>query len=176
MKPTFCPTVCCLLLGFLPGWLSAQAQQPAPPAPAPAAQPATDGKVWGALVYATDAAEKLTGTRSEPPKYIPDLEAKLAKVFPWTHYEIVGQHLQDVFREYESWVVPSADLFLKVDSKGPDASGGINLHLQFWRQEQVLLKTDALLRPKSPLFISGPKWREGQLLFVLVLTAETATD
>lgn len=146
--------------------------QPTPPPSSPATRPATDGKVWGALVYATDSADKLTGVKAEPSKFLPDMDQKLAKVFPWKHFEIVGQHTQDVFREYESWVVPSADLFLKVDSKGPDAGGGVHLHLQFWRQEQVLLKTDALLRPKSPLFISGPKWRDGQLLFVLVLADE----
>lgn len=157
-----------LLLGSFPS-LSAQ---PVSPPTSPAAHPATDGKVWGALIYATDSADKLTGVKSVPAKFLPDMEKKLAAVFPWTHFEIVGQHMQDVFREYESWVVPSADLFLKVDSKGPDAGGGIHLHLQFWREEQVLLKTDALLRPKSPLFISGPRWREGQLLFVLVLADE----
>jgi hypothetical protein len=58
---------------------------------------------------------------------------------------------------------------LKVDSKGPAEGGGINLHLQFWRDQQVLVKTDAVLKEGSPLFIGGPKWREGQLLFVLVL-------
>lgn len=147
-----------------------------PPVPAttsPTQTPATDGKVWGALVYATDSAEKLTGVKADPPAHLKDLETKLGKVFPWKHFEIVGQHTQDVLREYESWVVPSSDLFLKVDSKGPDSGGGVHLHIQFWRQEQVLLKTDALLRPKSPLFISGPKWREGQLLFVLMLTEES---
>lgn len=150
--------------------------QPVPPPTSPSVRPATDGKVWGALVYATDSADKLTGVKSEPTKFLPDMEKKLAKVFPWKHFEIVGQHTQDVFREYESWVVPSADLFLKVDSKGPDEGGGVHLHLQFWRQEQVLLKTDALLRPKSTLFISGPKWRDGQLLFVLVLADEAAAQ
>ena len=83
--------------------------------------------------------------------------------------EIIGQHLQDVFREYESWVVPSRDLFLKIDSKGPAADGGMNLHLQVWREQQVLVKTDTILRAGSPLFIGGPKWRDGQLLFVLEL-------
>lgn len=168
-----------LLLGLTLS-LAAAVPSSAQPAPAPAAaapaspaiRPATDGKVWGALIYATDAAEKLTGIKSESPPLLPEWDKKLAKVFPWTHFEIVGQHTQDVFREYESWVVPSSDLFLKVDSKGPDAGGGVHLHLQFWRQEKVLLKTDALLRPKSPLFISGPKWRDGQLLFVLVLAEE----
>ena len=165
---------------FAVAWLPAQTSPEPVAAQAGEARntrPATDGKVWGALVYATDSAEKLTGVKSVPPAFLPDLTTRLGKVFSqWSHFEIVGQHTQDVFREYESWVVPTADLFLKVDSKGPDAGGGVNLHLQFWRQEQVLLKTDALLRPKSPLFISGPKWREGQLLFVLILAEEAVAD
>jgi hypothetical protein len=98
-----------------------------------------------------------------------DIPRRLGKVFPYQRFEILGQHLQDVFREYESWVVPTKDLFLKVDSKGPADGGGMNLHLQFWRDQQVLVKTDAVLKEGSPLFIGGPKWREGRLLFVLVL-------
>lgn len=139
------------------------------PAAPPVAKPATDGKVWGALVYATTSADKLTGSNEELPATQKDLSARLAKVFPFTHFEVIGQHLQDVFREYESWVVPSKDLFLKIDSKGPAEGGGMNLHVQVWRQQQVLVKTDAVLRPGSPLFIGGPKWRDGRLLFVIDL-------
>jgi hypothetical protein len=140
------------------------------PAPVPAKKPATDGKVWGALVYATTDAAKLTGSTEKAPESQKDLSGRLSKVFtPYTHFEIIGQHFQDVFREYESWVVPSRDLFLKIDSKGPAAGGGMNLHLQVWREQQVLVKTDAVLHPGSPLFIGGPKWRDGQLLFVLDL-------
>lgn len=132
--------------------------------------PATDGKVWGALIYATTDAAKLTGSTEQMPANQKDLPVRLAKAFtPYTQFEIIGQHLQDVFREYESWVVPSRDLFLKIDSKGPAADGGMNLHLQVWREQQVLVKTDAILLPGSPLFIGGPKWRNGQLLFVLDL-------
>lgn len=146
------------------------AQNAAPPAAQqlPAVKPATDGKVWGALVFASNEPAK-GGNLEKPPSNLTDLPQRLGKIFPYQHYEILGQHLQDVFREYESWVVPSKDLFLKVDSKGPAAGGGVNLHLQFWRDQQVLVKTDAVLRAGSPLFISGPKWRNGQLIFVLVL-------
>ena len=154
------------LIGFAP---CALAQQPAPGQPPPATKPATDGKVWGALIYGTDKASSISGPREQPPESFPDLEKRLGKVFPYKHYQILGQHLQDVFREYESWVVPTKDLFLKVDSKGPAKGGGMNLHLQFWREQQVLVKTDATLRSDCPLFIGGPKWREGQLIFVLVL-------
>jgi hypothetical protein len=150
---------------------ASHAQQPEPPPvqPLPAVKPATDGKVWGALVYASNEAQSSTGTASEVPADFADIPQRLGKVFPFSRYEIIGQHLQDVFREYESWVVPTKDLFLKVDSKGPAEGGGMNLHLQFWRDQQVVVKTDAVLKAGSPLFISGPKWREGRLIFVLVL-------
>jgi hypothetical protein len=133
---------------------------------------ATDGQVWGALVYAVTDKSKLTGSKEIAPGLVPDLYKRLGKAFSFTEFEILGQHTQDVFREYESWVVPSPELFLKVDSKGPAEGGGINLHLQFWRQQQVLVKTDTILRANSPLFIQGPKWRDGQLIFVLALKRE----
>lgn len=148
-----------------------KAQQPVVPAARSLSplKPATDGKVWGALVYATNDIKGLTSSTEVAPADFADIPSRLGKVFPYQQFEILGQHLQDVFREYESWVVPTKDLFLKVDSKGPAEGGGMNLHLQFWRDQQVLVKTDAVLKEGSPLFIGGPKWREGQLLFVLVL-------
>lgn len=143
--------------------LTAMAQEPLP-----VTKPATDGKVWGALIYASKGEE--VDLPDEVPDNLDDLSERLAKVFPFTRFEIVGQHTQDIFRQYESWVVPSKDLFVKLDSKGPAVGGGINLNLQFWREQQVLVKTDTVLREDSPLFIGGPKWREGRLLFVLLLT------
>jgi hypothetical protein len=137
-------------------------------APRRSADPATEGKVWGALIHALQVAPAGAVPAASP--HLPNLAARLGAAFPESgHFEVLGEHLQDVFREYESWVVPSKDLFLKVDSKGPAPGGGVNLHLQFWRDQQVLVKTDAVLRPGSPLFIGGPRWREGRLIFVLVL-------
>ena len=165
MKSTFILIFLTAALGCL------KAQQPVVPVTGSLSplKPATDGKVWGALVYATNDIKGLTGSTEVVPADFADIPSRLGKVFPYQRFEILGQHLQDVFREYESWVVPTKDLLLKVDSKGPADGGGMNLHLQFWRDQQVLVKTDAVLKEGSPLFIGGPKWREGQLLFVLVL-------
>ena len=135
------------------------------PAPALTARAATDGRVWGALVYAHN--DKLEKTEDTPD--LPNLAHRLGQVFPFKSFEILGQHGQVIFREYESWVVPSKDLFLKLDSKGAAKGGGINLHVQFWQGQQVLVKLDTVLHPDSPLFIAGPKWRQGRLVFVLVL-------
>ena len=141
------------------------AQSPTIP-PVSAEKAAKDGSVWGALVFASNTKEPKGPTETAD---FPELSSRLHKVFPFTSFELLGQHTQVVFREYESWVVPSKDVFLKLDSKGAAPGGGLNLHVQFWQGQQVLVKTDTVLRPASPLFIAGPKWREGRLIFVLEL-------
>lgn len=145
-----------------------QAQAPAPTVPQVSAdRAAKDGSVWGVLIFANNA--KATELDPKAIEDFPDLAKRLGKAFPFTNFELLGQHSQVVFREYESWVVPSKDVFLKVDSKGTAAKGGLNLHVQFWQGPQVLVKTDTILQSNSPLFIGGPKWRDGRLIFVLLL-------
>lgn len=143
--------------------------KPASPAPPPSGvKPATSGKVWGALIHATDG--KPASVPASTPADLKDLPKRLGKVFKYSRFEVIGDHTQDIFRQYESWVVPSKELFLRLDSKGPGEKGGLKLSLQFWHLDKVLVKTDLVLRPQSPLFISGPRWRNGQLIFVLLLT------
>jgi hypothetical protein len=145
------------------------AQEPPPQAVMNSVKHATDGHVWGALIFATNESELLTGGKEPEHADLPKLHERLAKVFPFKHFEVLGQHRQDIFREYESWIVPSQDLFMKIDSKGPAENEGLNLHLQVWRRHQVLVKSDAILRKDSPLFIGGPPWKKGRLIFVVYL-------
>jgi len=160
------PILTALFLVICTALASAQGQ---PPSMVSSVNHATEGHVWGALIFATNDATQLTGAKEPIHAELPRLNERLAKVFPFKHFEILGQHRQDIFREYESWVVPSRDLFMKIDSKGPADKGGVNLHLQVWREQQVLVKSDAVLRKDSPLFIGGPPWKEGRLIFVLFL-------
>lgn len=160
------PILTALFLVICTALASAQGQ---PPSVVSSVKHATEGHVWGALIFATNDATQLTGAKEPIHAELPRLNERLAKVFPFKHFEILGQHRQDIFREYESWVVPSRDLFMKIDSKGPADKGGVNLHLQVWREQQVLVKSDAVLRKDSPLFIGGPPWKEGRLIFVLFL-------
>jgi hypothetical protein len=155
-----------LCLGQAPGNAA-----PTPSAPISAEKAAKDGSVWGALIYATNEKGTAQAAKAEAAvaENCPNLAKRLGQVFPYSHFELLGEHTQVVFREYESWVVPSKDVFLKVDSKGAAIDGGLNLHVQFWQGQQVLVKTDTVLQPNSPLFIGGPKWRDGQLIFVLMV-------
>ena len=130
---------------------------------------AVDAIVWGAVIYAKKDGE----SAKKMPAEMPDLPKRLAKIKQFKDFksfEVIGQHTQKVFSEYTNWLVPSKELFLNIDSKGPVAKGdGMNLHVQLWRRTKVLVKTDTTLKKGSPLIIAGPEWRDGQLIFVLML-------
>ncbi|HWB03344.1 MAG TPA: hypothetical protein VG796_09990 [Verrucomicrobiales bacterium] len=146
-----------------------RAQEAAAKAPAaPAA--ATEAQVEGMLFFASDDAtppaqkEKVTVEAA----LLKDTTARLGKAFKFKHYHLIGRHTQKVFKEYESWVVPSQDLCLKMDSRGP-VEGGVNVHLQLWQDKKVLVKSDTIIRKDRPVFLGGPDWRGGRLIFVVVL-------
>jgi hypothetical protein len=161
---------CCLLLLGLFCWtagpLGAQDK-----AAAPSASAASDAQVEGYLFFAANDAsapaqeEKVAADAA----VLASMEGKLKKVFPYSHYHLIGRHTQKVFKEYESWVVPSKDLCLKIDSRGPAAEGGVNVHLQLWQDTKVLVKSDSVLRADKPIFLGGPNWRTGRLIFVVRL-------
>ncbi|MEM8954952.1 MAG: hypothetical protein AAGD22_12440 [Verrucomicrobiota bacterium] len=139
----------------------------------PNSAPASDAKVWGALVYAADPTESnLPEGVTTTAVAFEDISTRLGKVFPDRQFILLGEHTQDIFREYESWVVPSKHLFAKIDSKGRDAEDRLLLHLQFWHDQDVVAKADAVLEAGSPLFIGGPKWRNGRLILVVLLAGE----
>lgn len=150
---------------------------PAAPA-APAASDATaaqsaaaDAQVEGYLFFASNNDK----APAQEEKVIADaavlalMEERLKKVFKFSHFHLIGRHTQKVFKEYESWVVPSKDLCLKLDSRGMAAGGGVNVHLQLWQDKKVLVKSDSVLRLDKPIFLGGPNWRGGRLIFVVGL-------
>lgn len=152
------------LAGICPA--PAQETKPAPPAAA-----AAEAQVEGMLFFASNdatapAQEEKVAIDAALLKNTSD---RLGKAFNFKHYHLIGRHTQKVFKEYESWVVPSKDLCLKMDSRGPADGGGINLHLQLWQDKKVLVKSDTVIRRERPVFLGGPNWRGGRLIFVVVL-------
>ncbi len=140
-------------------------------AASPAANAPSDAQVEGYLFFAVNDAsapaqeEKVTADAA----MLVSMQDRLKKVFPYSHYHLIGKHSQKVFKEYESWVVPSKDLCLKIDSRGPADGGGVNVHLQLWQDTKVLVKSDSVLLKDKPIFLGGPDWRKGRLIFVVRL-------
>ncbi len=119
--------------------------------------------VWGALVRATK--EPVT---TEESGLDSKLERRLKKAFPHPGFQLLGEHSQTVHHEVATFIVPSEEFYFKVDSRGRVAHG-LALHLQLWRREKVLVKSDVILRTGSPLILTGPVWGDDQLYLVLRL-------
>lgn len=134
-------------------------------------QAAAEAQVEGYLFFASNeaAAPAQEEAVTAEAALLRSLEGRLGKVFPFGHFHLIGRHAQKVFKEYESWVVPSKDLCLKLDSRGPAEGGGVKVHLQLWQDTKVLVKSDAALLPGQPIFLGGPSWRRGRLIFVVML-------
>ena len=182
--------VCCVGLSF--GYsLHAHAETTETTAAVPAVPPASassatakpedplnraleDYSLWAGLVFASNqpAAPEQVGTATRKDEIFKNLKIRLGKAFKnYSTFDLLGVDYVPVFRAYESWAVLSQDKYfnLKFDSKGMDEKGGLKLHMQLWQDKKVLVKADAVLRKEQPLFIAGPKWREGQLMFVVML-------
>src|SRR4051812_21643322 len=88
---------------FLQGLMAAVALLCLMPAPGVLAQgppinaekAAKEGTIWGGLIFATDVPPL---ERRPPPGEFPDLPRRLARVFPYKHYEVLGEHNQVIFR------------------------------------------------------------------------------
>jgi hypothetical protein len=140
-----------------------------------ATQTKIDAEVDGLLFFATDDTalptaipEAVEDEKSLGAEALKALRERLGKAYQHKHFQLLGRHTQMVFKEYESWVVPSKELCLKLDSRGPIADGGVNLNIQLWQEKKVLVKSEAPLKPDQPILIGGPAWRQGRLIFVLL--------
>jgi hypothetical protein len=96
------------------------------------------------------------------------LGPRLEQAFGYEHFLLMGEHTQPVLAEFASYVVPSEELYMKIDCEGP-VEDGLGLQLQLWREQSVIVKTDVILRDHSPVLIAGPKWGDDQLFFVVEL-------
>ncbi|RFC43269.1 MAG: hypothetical protein DVB23_002729 [Verrucomicrobia bacterium] len=143
----------------------ASAQESPTPAKSQAvAQPELDKcLIWGALIRGSNSP-----LQGETPPLPPGLADRLQAAFGFQNHQLMGEHTQPVLAEFASYVVPSEELYMKIDCEGP-VEDGLGLQLQLWREESVIVKTDVILRDHSPVLIAGPKWGEDQLFFVVEL-------
>jgi len=126
-----------------------------------------EGAVWSGLFIGSD--EEISAIGREVPEEMGDVIERFRGIgsMRFANYRLLGEHSHKVYKEYESWVVPSKEIFFKLDSRGPVKGGGVQLAVQLWRDKAVLVKADVVLKEGRPLLIRGPRWGDGYLLISL---------
>src|SRR5207237_9277300 len=125
--------------------------------------------VWSGPVI----AENVPQPTPIPPE-LTKLEPTLKELFGYNQFEVIGQSNKTLKTGQEDWLANSKYFGLHVDARGENDSG-YALNLKLYKENDVLLETDATLSKSSPLVIKGPQVGSGQLLLVLVVKDDEHT-
>ena len=124
--------------------------------------------VWSGLVI----AENVPQPTPIPPE-LTKLESTLKELFGYNQFELIGQSTKTLKTGEEDWLANSKYFGLHVDARGENEAG-YTLDLKLYKENDVLLETEANLSKSSPLVIKGPQVGSGQLLLVLVVKDDEA--
>lgn len=130
------------------------------------------GRVSVTVYYATDGDPKIAGAKlssvgKETEKRLRDEERLRFK-----HYRFLGQDVKPLLRSYENWAVPlkpSDEVMVRFEARSRPTAEATGLDLELWLSRKKVLKTDARLEGKRPLFVLGPDWRGGRLIIAVAL-------
>jgi opacity protein-like surface antigen len=125
---------------------------------APAAE-----RVWSGLVIADNVSQP-----SAVPPELKKFEATLKGLFGYNQFDLIGESAKTLKTGEEDWLARSKYFALHVDSHGETAAG-YQLNVKLYKENEVLLETEAKLSKSSPLVIKGPQVGGGQLLLVLIV-------
>jgi hypothetical protein len=126
--------------------------------------------VWSGLVIAQNVPQPTP----VPPELTP-IEQTLKALFGYNQFQVIGQSNKTLRTGEEDWLASSKYFALHVDAQG-ETDAGYTVKLKLYKEKELLLETDAKLTTSSPLVIKGPQVGDGQLLLVLVVNDDKATD
>ena len=126
-----------------------------------------EDKIWTAVVLASNAASP-----KETPKPLRDFEPKLKRIFGYNQFEVIGSASDKIEDKSELKLTPTQSFWITAKARqatSKEARGGYLLSLQLFKEKRQLVDTEARLAPGSPLFISGPEYGKGRIVFALMI-------
>ena len=118
-------------------------------------------RIWSALVLATKE-----NTPSAIPGALEKFAPTIKKIFGYNSLYLLGEKKRELVSGGEQWLVPSKEFFFKVQCLSRGATS-YTLRIELYRDKDLLVTTEAKLAKDAPLYIRGPAWGRGQLIFLL---------
>ncbi len=120
-----------------------------------------EDRIWAALVL---------GTNEQPPKAVPKelaaYAAGLKAVFGANTFYVLGVRAQKIREGTEEWIVPSREVFLKMRVLDREPAA-YTIQLELYVKKRLVVTTEVRLARGAPLYIRGPAWGRGRLIFIL---------
>lgn len=117
--------------------------------------------IWSALVLATN---------EQPAKAAPaELEpfaSGLRKIFGYNSFYLLAAKKKEIRKGSEVWIVPTKKVFLKVRCIDRSETA-YRMQLELYVKKKLVVSSEAKLARDAPLYIRGPSWGAGRLVFIL---------
>ncbi len=120
------------------------------------------GKVWVGLYLAENKQPPENSTLAPE-----GLHHRLDQVFGFKHYELVKSQEVALHDEWEHWFVPRKDFFIRLEPLRREPGAPRFIDYEIYKDGFIVAKGKYEPREGTPLFINGPDFNEGRLIFVL---------
>lgn len=157
------------LLGLLMA-LPVRAEVAAVPATEEVAQDAGKeeiGKICVRLYYATNQAKVDEGSAVAE-----GIVKRLQGIdeLKFANYRELGSDTKPLFRSYENWAQPLQgrdEILVRFEAQEEPQPNAVLLGIELWLSREKVLKTQAKVTVKRPLYVLGPAWRDGRLIIAI---------
>jgi hypothetical protein len=117
--------------------------------------------IWSALVLAGNEP-----VAKSVPKELDPYAAGLKSIFGYNAFYLMGADKKKIRKGDEEWIVPTKEVFMKVHCL--DRNDGVyRLQIELYVKKKVVANSEVRLVPGTPLYIRGPGWGRGRLVFIL---------
>jgi hypothetical protein len=128
---------------------------------APLGASATGDRIWSALALAT-----IEHSAAAVPKPLETLAPAINAIFGYNSLYLLGEKKRQLFSGGEEWLIPSKEFFFKIQCLSQEVTSYL-LRIELYREKNLLVTAEAKLSKDAPLYIRGPQWGTGLLIFVL---------
>lgn len=124
-----------------------------------------ESKIWSCVVYAKAGKGNVDPSLSN---YTNDMQ----RIFGYRHYEILGSQWSSHPIDQPNCIAPTKEFVLKFIPLTVSTNKS-KFYLKLYQNKDILLKSRIRLPYKSPLYIAGPSYGSGKLIFILEVKPES---
>jgi hypothetical protein len=101
-------------------------------------------------------------------------ECRLKPVFGYEGYHLVYETRVPCGEKYAQWALPRKDFYLKVEPFCQASNGNTGVLFEVYRGKAMLISGRFHPTGSRPLFINGPDYQDGKLIFLMQIVPDPA--
>jgi hypothetical protein len=118
--------------------------------------------IWVGLYHAVNTPPP-AGATEAPEK----LHHRLKAIFGYKHYVLIKDQNIELAKHWQQWAVPRKDYFIRLDPLPPKPGEFQQVNYEIYKDGFIMVKGTYQPQKGTPLFLNGPSYNQGKLVFVL---------